>query len=85
MKHVSFQSLARIHWTAALKRNRYTFVSLLLGGIYIIATVSAISFIVSHIRYAFSIDEEAVQSQIVTFDIAGYEKTAKRFNLERKE
>lgn len=80
-----FQSLARINWTAALKRNRYTFVSFFLGIIYIAATASAISFIILNVRRAFSINEEAIQSQIVTFDLAEYEKIAKRFNIERRE
>ena len=85
MKRITFQSLARINWAAALKRNRYTFVSFFLGVIYIAATTGAISFIVSNIRRAFSINEKVVQSQIVTFDLEKYEKVAERFNLERKE
>lgn len=77
--------LTHIKWAVALKRNRYTFVSLFLCAIYIAATIGAISFIVSNVRRAFRIDEKEIQSQIVTFDLAGYEKIAKRFNLESRK
>ncbi|MBI1755108.1 hypothetical protein HY250_04830 [Candidatus Azambacteria bacterium] len=80
--NASLEQLKKISWIEMLKRNTYTVASVVILCAWIYVSATAILFVVGNIRAAFNIDERAAESQVIMFDIEGYEKIAKRFNLK---
>lgn len=74
------EKIKRTDWGNAIKKNRYTFASLVIGAVYLYASFLAFSFIVTSTRSAFVIDEQAAQNRAVTFDISSYEKIKHRLS-----
>lgn len=68
------EKIKRTDWGSKIKKNRYTFASVVIGAAYLYVSFLAFSFIVTSTRRAFAINEHAAQSRIVTFDIPSYEK-----------
>lgn len=72
------EKIKRTDWGSLLKRNQYTFTSIVIGAAYLYASFLALSFIITNTRRAFVINEQAAQNGIVTFDIPSYEKIKHR-------
>lgn len=78
------EKIKHTDWIFAIKKNRYTFASLVIGVVYLYASFLALSFIITGTRSAFVIDEQAAQSRAVTFDISSYEKIKHRLGIESR-
>jgi hypothetical protein len=74
------EKIKHADWSGALQKNKYALASLVVGATYLYISFLAISFIVTSAQRAFTIDEQAAQSSVVTFDIASYEKIKHRLN-----
>lgn len=76
------EKIKHTNWGSLIKKNRYTFASVVIGAAYLYASFLALSFIVTNTRRAFVINEQAAQNRIVTFDIPAYEKIKHRMGIE---
>ncbi len=79
---ININKLKNINWGAAVKKNKYGLVSVVILLVYFYATFSAISFIVRNVRTAFSINDELAKKQAIHLNFDDYEAIAKRFHLE---
>ena len=77
---INFDRVRQINWLSATTKNRYSLVSVIILAGYFYFVFLAVSFVVTNVRDAFSIDNETITGQIVTFDIKSYEKVSRRFD-----
>lgn len=80
---INLDNVKKIGLSSALKHNAYSAVSVVILLIYIYICSLVVLFIVQAVRNSFEINEKEIASQFVSFDIAGYEKLAPRFRLEK--
>lgn len=83
--NIPFKKIKEIDWVLFFKRNKYSFISICILALYSYATLSAVFFIATRVRRAFSIDEKNVEHQLVTFDLEGYRTIVHRFGQEIKK
>lgn len=76
---MNLNKIKQIDWISVAKKNRYSLASVLILIGYFYAAFWAVSFVVTSVRDAFSIDPKITAGQIVTFDIKNYEKISQRF------
>lgn len=77
---INLDRVRQIDWLSAAAKNRYSLVSVVILVGYFYFVFLAVSFVVTSVRDAFSIDDETIAGQIVTFDLKSYEKISRRFD-----
>lgn len=81
--NINAEEIKKIGLSAVLKQNAYSAASIFVLCVYLYICSVTVLFIVRSVRISFDINEKEIASQFVSFDIAGYEKIAKRFGLEK--
>lgn len=74
------EKIKHADWSDMLRKNKYALTSLVVGAVYLYVSFLALSFIVTSAQRAFTIDEQAAHSGVITFDMASYEKIKHRLS-----
>lgn len=74
-----------MNWKKLITSHTYSLTSLLFILLYVWIVFIAFSFILQNIRISFDVNQELIQSQIVTLDRTSYNDIAQRFALPVEE
>ncbi|OGD31818.1 hypothetical protein A3C91_00120 [Candidatus Azambacteria bacterium RIFCSPHIGHO2_02_FULL_52_12] len=85
MKKQDATNVQQTSWSRVIAKNAYPLVSVIIFLAYFYAAFFAVSFLVENVRAAFAVNEALAKKQVVQFDLANYEKIAKRFGIESRK
>ena len=75
-------NIQQTNWSRIIAKNAYPLVSVVIFLAYFYAAFFAVSFLVENVRAALAVNEALAKKQVVHFNLADYEKIAKRFGIE---